>query len=228
MKYGIYILAASTVFLSCIWYMDASKTSVNEADPGQPLQSVEVTIDETESEYVQVRKTEELAAITFDVPAEWKGETKPDEKFDEIYYYPMPVGQEYSHYIDLFYVSLELSRSDAASTILEYYGNLTEEDESQISENTIIEISGEKAMQFSIHYDDKEMTEYTTLIPVHADGLMVVTYALKDGCDPIYFIEYENILSSIYIPDNESIKAAYMEEIKREVNEEGEMTDSEG
>ena len=164
-------------------------------------------------------RTDSVVGITFEVPEDWVQKTKSENKSVDVYYYPEPVGNTYAHYVDVFYVSLEdLNRENVSEVMLEYYtsGKMSEDDE--VSESNVEEVAGEKAIRFSDHYPEKQKTEHQCLIPVHDEGLLVVTYAVKDDFENIYWDVYERLLQSIYIPDGKTIDEEYAE-VKQEDSE---------
>lgn len=221
-KNGVMIMIAAVVVLSCIWYTDAkSLDTKSDADISEEASNIE---DEPVVEVFSIksaeRKTESVAGISFDIPAEWRQQNKSDSKFADVYYYPDPIEGTYAHYFDMFYVSLEnISQTDAAETMIGYYSGIEKQEGQTASESVVQEISGERALRFAVHYDDKNKTEYTAMIPVHGEGLMVVTYAVKDGFDAIYTEEFEAILQSIEIPNAELVNQAYKAEIDHGENE---------
>ena len=203
----IFILAAlaATLALTRIWYADATESQQEEtADVSESEEATEEsTITEKDLAFY---RTDSVVGITFEVPEDWVQKTKSENKSADVYYYPEPVGNTYAHYVDVFYVSLEdLNREHVSEIMLEYYtsGKMSEDDD--VSESNVEDVAGEKAIRFSVHYTEKQKTEHQCLIPVHDEGLLVVTYAVKDDFENIYWDVYERLLQSIYIPDGKTI-----------------------
>ena len=210
---------AATLVLTGIWYTDTTEsqqeTTVDVSENGEVIKESSFT-----EKALDPYRTDSLVGITFEVPADWVQKTKSENKSADVYYYPEPVGNTYAHYVDVFYVSLEdLNRENVSEVMLEYYNSGKMSDDEEVSESNVEEVAGEKAIRFSVHYPEKQKTEHQCLIPVHDEGLLVVTYAVKDDFENIYMDVYERLLQSINIPDGKTIYEEYVA-VKQEDSEE--------
>ena len=223
MKKLIMFIALMLIFSLSGCGMEASENGPAESDDaslennlniGTETDGLDIVESKTEnSESEQQYEDLEIVGIHFEIPGGWSVYNDGDDKYFGYYIYPVSNDGDTPYYFSLSYISLEDAKDidSSYSAILSVANGVKNIEGCEDYESDILSVCGFTSLSYKCVLTKSECTEIGCLVPVYDMGIVSMFYEYEDGYDNLYGADFEHLIQSVAVPDEEKIAEAVSE-----------------